>query len=117
VKITSNDSLLLDELYNDLRHEHIEVSKQTTIIKGSMAVDGITVGLIIAGGTLALKNIDTILNLLTFLGKQKNYYIHIKLKDGREMKLNDLSKEKQEQELRGIKGSGEILSIDIGQKK
>jgi len=33
-----------------------------------------------------------------------------------EVKLNNLSKEKQEQELKAIKGNHEIIFIDIGRK-
>jgi len=116
MKITSSEPQLLDTLYNDLKQENIHSTKETKKVDGGMSIDGVTVGLIIAGGTLALKNIDTLLNLLAFLGKQKKYYIHIKLRDGREMKLNDLSKEKQELEFKAIKGNSEILSIDIGRK-
>jgi len=116
MKITSNEPLILDELFNDLNREHIESVKETKELDGEMAI-GTTVALVFEGTKLTLKAIDTLINILTFLGKQKNHYIHIKLIDGREMKLNDLTQEKQEQELKAIKGNNQILSIDIGQKK
>lgn len=114
--ITSTQPLLLDELFNDLEREHIIFTKETKEVDASMAI-GTTIALVLEGTKLTFKAIDTLINILTFLGKQKNYYIHIKLKDGREMKLNDLTKEKQEQELKAIKNNATILSIDIGQKK
>lgn len=116
MKITSNEPLILDELFNDLNREQIEPIKETEELDGEMAI-GTTVALILEATKLTLKAIDRILNTLTFLGKQKNYYIHIKLKDGREMKLNDLTQTKQEEEFKAIKDKSEILSIDIGQKK
>lgn len=127
MKITSTDSLLLDELYNELQRKHIEVEKESREIDGSMAA-GTTVALIVVGATLFLKSIDTIINILNYFEKNKllenkhlaeknNFYIHIKLKDGREMSLMDLTKEKQRQESKSIKDNLEILFIDMGQKK
>jgi len=116
MRITSIEPLILDELFNDLAREQVEVVKETKELDGEMAI-GTTIALILEGTKLTLKAIDTLLNILTFLGKQKNYYIHIKLRDGREMKLNDLTQEKQEKELKAIKGNREVLSIEIGQKK
>jgi len=108
MKITSIDPLLLDELFNDLEQEHISVTKETIEVKDAMGI-GTTVVLI-------LDNAVNITKLLAFWTNQKNYYIHIKLKDGREMKLNNLSQEKQQQEFESIKGSSQVLSIDIGRK-
>ena len=108
MKITSNDALLLDELFNDLKREHIEVTKETKELEDAMGV--------VATIALILDSAEKITKLLTFWANQKNYYIHIKLKDGKEMKLNNLSEEKQQQEFEAVKGRGEILSIDIGRK-
>ena len=126
--ITSNEPLVLDELFNDLKREHIETTKETKDVDGGMAFDGTTIALIFAGGTLTLKAIDTLINILNFyenkkklelerLKSKKNFYIHIKLKDGREMNLNELSQEKQKQEYNAVKGKLEILTIDMGEKK
>jgi hypothetical protein len=109
MKITSSDPLILDELFNELKREHIELIKETKEDKGTMA-GCTTVALIVA----IAKGIDTLLNTLTFFQNQKNYYIHIKLDDGRVIKLNKLSKEKQESELRAIKKEKNIKTIDIG---
>ena len=106
--ITSNDALILDELFNDLKREHIEVTKETKELEDAMGV--------VATIALILESAEKVTKLFTFWANQKNYYIHIKLKDGREMKLNNLSEEKQQQEFEAVKGSGEILSIDIGRK-
>ena len=108
MKITSNEPLILDELFNDLKRDHIKVEKETQYVEGSMAI-GETVSLI-------LDSIDKILNILTFFINQKNYYIHIKLKDGREIKFNDLSEEKQQQEFEAIKDNGDVLFLEIGRK-
>jgi len=115
MQIVSENPLLLDQLFNDLQRERIEVTKETTEVKGGMAI-GVTTA--IALSALGLKAIDTLINILKFYHEQKNYYIHIELKDGREMKMNNLSKEKQEQEYSAIKRNfGEVQSIDIGRKK
>ena len=127
MKITSNEPLILDELFNDLKREHIEITKETQSVDGGMLIDGVTIALIFAGGTLTLKGIDTLLNILNFYEKKKqaelerfksetNFYIHIKLKDGRELNLNDLSKEKQKKEYNAVKSQLEILSIEMGEK-
>ena len=108
MKIISNETLILDELFNRLKREHIEVKKETQNVEGSMAM-GETVSLI-------LDSIDKVLNILTFFINQKNYYIHIKFKNGREMKFNDLSEERQQQEFNAIKGNKEILFLEIGRK-
>jgi len=108
MKITSNEPFILDELFNDLKREHIEVEKETHNVEGSMAI-GETVSLI-------LESVDKVLNILTFFINQKNYYIHIKFKDGREMKFNDLSEERQQQEFNAIKGNKEVFFLEIGRK-
>ena len=113
MQITSTDSLILDELANELNREHIDFTKETKEDEGTM-VACTTVALVVAVGTLSLKGIDTLLNILTFFQNQKNYYIHIKLNDGREIKLNRLSKEKQESELSAMKKEKNVKSIDIG---
>jgi len=126
--ITSNEPLVLDELFNDLKREHIETTKETKDVEGGMLIDGVTIALILAGGTLTFKAIDTLINILNFyenkkklelerLKSEKTFYIHIKLKDGREMNLNELSQEKQKQEYNAVKGKLEILTIDMGEKK
>ena len=106
--IVSSETLILDELFNDFKREHIEVKKETKDVEGSMAI-GETVSLI-------LDSVDKVLNILTFFINQKNYYIHIKFKDGREMKFNDLSEKKQQQEFNAIKGNKEVLFLEIGRK-
>ena len=106
--ITSNDALILDELFNDLKREHIEVTKETKELEDAMGA--------VATIALMLESAEKVIKLFIFWANQKNYYIHIKLKDGREMKLNNLSEEKQQQEFEAVKGSGDILSIDIGRK-
>lgn len=111
--IQSKDSLLLDKLYNELEKEHINVSKKSTDVEGAMSATGITTALSIAD--LTFKTIDTILKLLNFFQKQKNYYIHIKLKDGREMKLNNISEEKQIEEFNAVKDNIHVIYIDKGQ--
>lgn len=108
MKIISNDALLLDELFNDLKHEHIKATKETKELEDAMGA--------VATIALILDSAEKITKLFTFWANQKNYYIHIKLKDGKEMKLNNLSEEKQQQEFESVKGRGEILSIDIGRK-
>lgn len=111
--IQSKDSIFLDELFNNLENEHIAVKKETQHSKGAMSATGLTTAL--ALGNLTLKAIDTLLKILNFFQDQQDYYIHIKLKDGREMKLNDISKEKQLEEFNAIKNNINILSIEKGQ--
>jgi len=127
MKIISVDPLILDELFNDLKREHIKVTKETKEVDGGMALGGTTIALIFAGGTLTLKAIDTLINILNFyenkkkaelerLKSEKTFYIHIELKDGRKMSLNDISEEKQKSEYDAVKGQLEILSIEMGEK-
>ena len=111
MRIVSNNPLLLDKIFNDLEYEHIEVRKETKEIKGAMSTCT-TVAIIVA----SLKGIDTIINLLKFWQEQRNYYIYIKLKDGRVKKLNELSQEKKEQEYQSIKNNTNIAFIEMGQK-
>jgi len=113
MQITSTDSLILDELANELDREHIDFKKETNENEGTM-VACTTIALAVAVGTLSLKGIDTLLNVLTYFQNQKNYYIHIKLDDGRGIELNKLSKEKQESELSAIKKERNVISIKIG---
>jgi len=108
MKITSTDPLLLNELFNDLEREYITVTKETKELKDAMGI-GTTIALILDSSVKITK-------LFSFWINQKNYYIHIKLKDGREMKLNNLSQEKQQQEFEAVRNRGEILFIDIGRK-
>jgi hypothetical protein len=114
MKILSTDSFLLDELFNDLEQEHIVVEKESQIVDGGMSATGITTA--ISLGSLTLKTIDTLLKVLNFFQAQKNYYIHLKLKDGREIKLNDLSKEKQVEEFNAIKDNINVIFLEKGQK-
>jgi len=127
MKIISTDPLILDELFNDLKREHIELTKETKEVDGGMAIGGATIALILGGGTLTLKAVDSLLNILNFyenkkkvelerLKSKKRFYIHIKLKNGKEMTLNDISEEKQKQEYDAVKGQLEILSIEMGEK-
>ena len=47
MKIISNDTLLLDELFNDLKHEHIHATKETKELNSEMSV-GTTIALVLS---------------------------------------------------------------------
>ena len=113
MKIISNEPLILDELFNDLEREHLIVEKESVEVKNGMGACT-TVAIIISIAGIAFKGIDTLLKVLEFLEKQKNYYISIELKDGRKKSLNALTKEEQKKELMAIDGNIHIASVESG---
>ena len=115
MKITSTDPLILDELFNDLKREHLNPTKESAEVKGGMGACT-TIAIVVSVAGVTFKGVDTLLKVLEFLEKQKNYYISITLKDGRKKSLNALSKEEQRRELEAVNGNIQIESIESGRK-
>lgn len=89
MKITSDNSNLLNEIHNDLNRKKIQSEKTTKKVDGGMG--DITTYIDLANLTLA--SITTLLTYLTFRQNQKKNYIHFKYKNGLEVKFDNLSKE------------------------
>jgi hypothetical protein len=111
MKIISDNPLLLDEVFNDLKKEHIKSEKTTKKIEGAMG--DITTYIELA--ELGLHAIDTFIAYLAYRLSQKNNYIHFTYDDGTVVKLNNLSKKEQEIKLDALKDKfADLKSIDIG---
>lgn len=89
MKITSENSQLLDEIFNDLKRKKVESEKGTQKVDGGMA--DVTTYINLANLTLA--SITTLITYLTYRQNQKKNYIHFKYKNGLEVKFDNLSKE------------------------
>jgi len=89
VKIISDNSKLLDEIFNDLNRKQIEIQKGTKKLDGAMG----DVATYINIANLTLATITTFLTYLSYRRSQKNNYIHFKYRDGLEVKFDNLSKE------------------------
>jgi len=97
MKIVSDDSLLLDELYVELKKEHIKSTKETKHIKGAMSVE-VAVAVAIIG--MGVEAVEKLINLYRVWRDTKRInYIHVKYKDGRERKYNHLD-DKELEEIR-----------------
>ena len=111
MRIVSKTPLLLDEIFNDLRKEHIESEKMTQKSDGAMG----DVTIYIALTALGLQGIDTFISYLAYRVSQKKNYIHFTYKDGTTIKLNNLSKEEQQVKLNDLKKQFDNLEyLEIG---
>jgi len=113
MKIISDNPQLLDEISRDLTRKNIQFEKGTEEVEGAMG--DLTTN--IALTSLALQAIDAFINYLSYRLSQKKNYIHFKLKDGIEVKLENLSKEELEtkkSELRSYINDDKLEYITIG---
>jgi uncharacterized protein YsxB (DUF464 family) len=111
VRIVSKTPLLLDEVFNDLKKEHIKSEKMSQKSEGAMG----DITTCIALSTLGIQAIDTLISYLSYRVSQKNNYIYFTYKDGRTIKLNNLSKEEQQEKLHMLKDSFDDLEyLEIG---
>lgn len=113
MKIKSDNPLLLDEIYNELKRKNIQSDKITEKIDGAMG----DVTTYIALAALGVQTIDLFINYLSYRQSQKNNYLHFKYKDGIEVKFNNLSKDElktKELQIRKDIADNKIEFIDIG---
>jgi len=89
MKIVSDDALLLDELYVELKKEHIKATKETKPVKGAMSGAEVAAAVAIIG--MGAEVIEKLINLYTmYINASRINYIHVKYKDGREEQYNNL---------------------------
>jgi len=98
MKVISNNSKLLDEIYNDLEKKNIETNKVTKKVEGAMG----DITTYISLGVLGLDTIAIFLNYLTFRQNQKKNYLHFKYKNGLEIKFDNLSKLERDLKIKKI---------------
>ena len=113
VKILSDNSNLLDEIFNDLSRKQIKSQKATKKLDGSMG----DVSTFIDIANLTLTTITTLITYLSYRQSQKKNYIHFKYKDGLEVKFDNLSKEerkKKELQIREDIANNKLEYIYIG---
>jgi len=115
MKITSDNPHILDELYSEMRKEHLKSEKEIKQIEGAQG-DIVTA---LAIGTFALQSISTFIGILTYIDdKYKsdvNHYIHLKYKDGLVVKLENLSMHERQDKLEHLRNKFNTLEyIEIG---
>ena len=99
MKLTSENSQLLNEIYSDLKRKKIPSKKITKEIEGAMGE--ITTYLEFA--SLALDFIDTLITYLRYRESQRKNYLHFKYIDGLEFKWDNLSKEERDIQIKKLK--------------
>lgn len=113
MEIRSENSKLLDEIYNDLERKKVESEKVTKKVEGAMG--DITTYLDIVN--LSLMSIQTLLTYFMYRQDQKNNYIHFKYKNGLEVKFDNLSKKelkKKELQIREDIANNKLEFIYVG---
>ncbi|MBN2824090.1 MAG: hypothetical protein JXQ76_02110 [Campylobacterales bacterium] len=113
MKIVSDDALLLDELYVELKKEHIKATKETKTEKGAMS-DEITQALeLLVMGIGVIEMVITKIN--AWRASRRINYLHYKVKDGIEVKLNHLTDEQIEEFFEHLRKNVDKLEyIDTG---
>ena len=103
MKIKSNNSELLNELYGDMFREHLDVKRTKENVKDAQG--DITLYLTIA--TLTLQAMSTIIDILTYFdskhAKDENHFVHIVYKNGQIVKFENLSDEEKQNKLKILK--------------
>ena len=114
MKIVSENSKLLDEIFNDLKRKRIKFQKETKEIDGAM---GEVTSLLELIANLTPTYIGVLISYLTYRLTQKKNYIHFKYKNGLEVKFDNLSKDelkKKEQQIREDIANNRLEFIYIG---
>ena len=112
--ITSDNSLLLDEIFNDLKRKNIKLNKETKTVEGAM---GDTTSLLELMANLTPTYIGVLISYLTYRLTQKKNYLHFKYKNGLEVKFDNLSKDElkqKEQQIREDIANDKLEFIFIG---
>jgi len=114
MKITSDNSLLLDEIFNDLKRKKVDTTKNVKKIDGAM-------GDVTSYLDLALNQapayVSALIAYLTYRLTQKKNYLHFKYKNGLEVKFDNLSKDElkqKEQQIREDIANDKLEFIYIG---
>ena len=113
MRIISDNSKLLNEVFNDLERKKFKSKKGTKKLDGAMG----DITTYIALASLTVSSISTLLAYLTYRLTQKNNYIHFKYKDGIEVKFDNLSKDElktKELQIRDDIANNKLEFITIG---
>jgi len=114
VKIISEDSKLLNEIYNDLKRKKVESEKNFKKIDGAM---GDVTSYLELALKLAPVYASTMITYLTYRLTQKKNYIHFKYKNGIEVKFDNLTKnelKEKESQIREDIANNRLEYIYIG---
>jgi hypothetical protein len=114
MQIISNESLLLDEVFNDLKRKKVKSTKNFKEIDGGM---GDVTSYLDLALNLAPVYAGTLITYLTYRLTQKKNYLHFKYKDGVEVKFDNLSKDelkKKELQIREDIANNKLEFIYIG---
>jgi|GEM_PF-1495837 len=119
MKITSDDSLFLDEVFTELKKERVKVEKETEEVKGAMGI--ITTAIEILTNldiNDTVEHIETIINLIVFWKNSRRInYLHYKIKDGAEVKLNNLTDDQLQEFVETLrKNFNQLEYIHTGKK-
>ncbi len=115
MRIVSDDALLLDEVFNDLKNEDIKLEKSTKKVDGAMGTPTDFLAILSVG----IGGISAVIAYLTYRLNQKNSFVHIKYKKeykgGVEIKLENLTKEERKEKENEIKAYwNELEYIALG---
>ena len=112
MKITAENSVILNEVYEGLEDKGFEVEKET------INVDGVKgdVTLYLSIGNFVIASFGTFITYLRYLETQKNHYIHYRYKDDaeeetRELKFDNLSKKELDEKLKNIQDNFDNLEL------
>jgi len=113
-------SAILNELYSQLQHKHIQVEKKSEKVNDAQG----DINLYLTIANLTLQAISTLIDTLTFFGnKNKNkkeyqeikYYVNITLKNGQIINQKNLPYDKMQKIVHKAKENfNEIAIIEIG---